>query len=221
MTLTQERNTYPAAADAERRTHHLSLQLEQGQRHSELICFTSYAAYKGFSENVHTGQNSAFYFSHLVLACDEKSEVAILLYAVILQLGPLDPSKILSWFFIVASNLSHSLLVPWTYLPRAGRQKLFLSGLIWGHGTNDRIPSTGNTIIHGYYVFSGMTRVSFSFHTCKKKKTYYFFTECLNSYPQSKAVQLMPFESTNVLNGSRDRKWSVLIHFNLLNCYKE
>lgn len=112
MTLTQERNTYPAAADAERRTHHLSLQLEQGQRHSELICFTSYAAYKGFSENVHTGQNSAFYFSHLVLACDEKSEVAILLYAVILQLGPLDPSKILSWFFIVASNLSHSLLVP-------------------------------------------------------------------------------------------------------------
>lgn len=75
MTLTQERNTYPAAADAERHTRHLSLQLEQGQRHSEPICFTCYAAYKGLGENVHGGQNlvyDTFYFSHLVLACDEK-----------------------------------------------------------------------------------------------------------------------------------------------------
>lgn len=43
----------------------------------------------------------------------------------------------------------------------------------------------------------------------------------LNSYPQHKAEQLMPFESTNVLNGIRDRKLSVLIHFNWFNSYKE
>lgn len=36
----------------------------------------------------------------------------------------------------------------------------------------------------------------------------------LNSYPQHKAEQLMPSESTNVLNGTRDRMLSVLIHFN-------
>lgn len=100
--LWPKRETYPAAADAERRTHHLSLQLEQGQWHSEPICFTCYAAYKGFSENVHTGQNSVyyvydtFYFSHLVLVRDEKSKVVILPYAVIIQLHPLDLSKILS-----------------------------------------------------------------------------------------------------------------------------
>lgn len=62
MTLTQESNTYPAAADSERHyTHHLPSQLEQGQRHSYSISFIwCYAACKGYSENIHTSQNSIY-----------------------------------------------------------------------------------------------------------------------------------------------------------------
>lgn len=62
MTLTQERSTYPAAADSERHyIHHLSSQLEQGQRHSQSICFICcYAAYEGYTDNIHASQNSIY-----------------------------------------------------------------------------------------------------------------------------------------------------------------
>jgi len=76
MTLTQERNTYPAAANSERHyTHQLPSQLEQGQRLSQSgwsIC--CYAAGKGHSKNIHTDQNSMYdsFFSHPVFTFDEK-----------------------------------------------------------------------------------------------------------------------------------------------------
>lgn len=84
MTPTQERNTYPAAADSERHyTHHLPSQLEQGQRHSQPICFIwRYAAYEDYSEDIHNGQNSiydTFFFSHPVFTFDEKKNFSSLM----------------------------------------------------------------------------------------------------------------------------------------------
>lgn len=123
-----------------KRETHILQQLTQKDVHTISLCswsranthnlsasFVATLPSKGFSDNIHAGQNSIydtfFFFFYPVLAFDEEERLPyycmLCFFSInsrgIKQYIPLllDPSEILPWFSTLASNLPHHVLNSW------------------------------------------------------------------------------------------------------------